>query len=383
MFIYSINQKYNINKQNIKIKGKKKDNKKFQSNSNKNIVNLTDLRTNITNTYPLDSYDFKKIVSKLGQQTIYKEETIKDNQSSINYIYTSIISDEIDNKIKIYHEKNCYYGSYNGNKFGFRIFIDNDSKQLFIGRYDIKGYTGLYKLEYEIDENNSKFDTTIYNINKLSGNYYSGIYETENSKHFDFKEKSKTFNIEYDIKNNIYKIDKLQFRTYLFDPSAYELNLLSSRELINLLTNYKRICNYNDDFGINYHSLIKSRNDYKELFKNIYDINNIIFSEYLPSASSLFKTFEGCFNLTEIDITLIQGSATVFTRCFANCKKLVSVKMLENRNKCRIGGIFSGCMQLNKIDFPFLEITEAKKWNNDTHKLSDIRFPLMNNFMKV
>ena len=319
------------------------------------LVKNTDLRTQ--ETYSVSRYidATNKFVKKII--------TIK-NKETIEYYLNILLQ---NNEITIYHEKNTYYGNYKDSEIGFHFYIDNETSSTcpIAGRIEQLKYSSE---KYELSPS-FKF---------VKGNIVCLLIEDESSKHLSFTEPSKTFTVK--ANDMMICIASLRFKVYLVKNPLFDsyVKNANTKDMLKCLIDYNGICDFNFDFGLGYRQLIKSRSDYKELFKNAYDINQIIFTDDLPSAESLFKTFEGCYNLNEIDITLIQGSATVFTRCFANCKKLTRVKMLENRNKCRIGGIFSGCLLLNSIDFPFLELDASKKWNNDTGCLSDIRMKLIN-----
>ena len=326
----------------------------------KNIIKNTDLRTQKT-------YTVSKYID--ARNEFIKKIIINDSKETIEY-YLNVVFQ--NNELTIYHEKNTYYGNYKDDEIGFHFYIDNETSSTcpIAGR--------LEQILYGTDS----FELSP-SFKYVKGNIVCALIEDESSEHLSFTESSKT--VKVIVKDNLLCVDSLRFKVYLFKNPLFDnyIKNASTKDMLNCLIDYNGICDFNYDFGVGFKQIVKSRYDYKELFKNAYDINKILFSEYQPSADSLFKTFEGCFNLTDIDITLIQGSATVFTRCFANCKKLKSVKMLENRNKCRIGGIFSGCLELNKIDFPFLELNASKKWNNDTGCLTDIRFPVMNKEMKL
>lgn len=341
-----------------------------------NIIRVIDLRSGIEKIYDAEHYDRHVAMT---EPTIYKEISDIDGKETINTFY-HIDLDSDSQKIIVYHEKDSYWGSWKGKYFGFHFFLDSsNTASPFIGRADSIGYEGNYQIISNISYNGTNINV---DYQKLIGNYMLGLVECKNSKRFSFTEKSKEFTLDYNEECQCYTIGEFMFDTFFFKCPSIDLKDLSSRDMINLLTNYDSICDYNTDFGFRYKQLIKSKNDYYELFRNRYDLKQIIFTDYIPSAASLFKTFENCFSLENVDITLIQGSATVFTRCFANCKKLKTVKILENRNECRIYGIFSGCLSLESVTFPFLQLSASKKWKNDTGKLTDIRVPLMEKFMK-
>ena len=342
-------------------KGDKIDTNKTASSV---IIKNTDLRTQETIVVPryIDA----------SNQFIKKIITCKCNNCTTETIeyYLNIMLQK--KEFTVMHEKNTYYGNYKDSEIAFHFYIDNETTSScpIAGRLEQLKY-GSEK--YELSPT----------LKFVKGNIVCALIEDASSKHLSFTEPSKT--VRAFVKDNLLCVDSLRFKVYLFKNPLFDsyIKNASTKDLLNCLIDYNGVCDFNYDFGLGFRQLIKSRNDYSELFKNAYDINQIIFTEDLPSASTLFKTFEGCYNLTDIDITLIQGSATVFTRCFANCKNIITIKMLENRNKCRIGGIFSGCLKLAKVDFPFLELNASKKWNNDTGSLSDVRFPNMSRDFKL
>lgn len=340
-------------------------NKGDKIDTNKNNDNVTiknfDLRTQTTITVP-------KYIDA-SNQFIKKIIIDKCSKETIEY-YLNVMLQK--NEFTVYHEKNTYYGNYKDSEIGFHFYIDNEttSKCPIAGRLE------------QVQYSSEKYELSPV-LKYVKGNITCALIEDSTSKHLSFNEPSKVYKAI--IRDGLLSIGSLRFKVYLFKNPLFDsyIKNANTKDLLNCLIDYNGTCDFNYDFGLGYRYLIKSSDDYKELFKYAYDVNQIIFTNDIPSASTLFKTFEGCYNLTDIDITSIQGSATVFTRCFANCKKLTSVKMLENRNKCRIGGIFSGCLNLTKIDFPFLELDASKKWNNDTGSLSDIRFPVINKEMSI
>ena len=360
----------------------------LKSKCSTDTVRVIDLRTGEEKTYDASCYDRS---AAMIESTFYKEISIISGMTSVNVYYNfNLESDSY--KVTVYHEKDCYWGSWKGKYCGFHFFLDNSNSLRFIGRIDSIHSSGdsseqtetekskeEYKIDYDVSYNGG---TISYDITKLSGDFILGISEVEDSKGFSFTEKSKVFEVSINEEYNCFQIGDFLFRDVVIKSPQLQLNDLSSRELINLMTNYDSVCDYSNTFGFGWKQGIKSRSDYYQLFRNRYDLREIKFADWLPSAETMFKCFENCFSLESIDITKIQGSATVFTRCFANCKKLKTVKILENRNECRIYGIFSGCLVLESITFPFLQLSASKKWNHDTGKLTDIRVPLMEKFMR-
>ena len=271
--------------------------------------------------------------------------------------------------ITVYHawskkSKDSYYGSFSDGKVEFHFFLEPDSHSI-VGRI-----TQLDSEKFEISSN----------MKSLKGGVSSILLEAEESERFNFREKSREYKVV--IKNGNIKIGTLQLKGVLVNNPLEYFKNTSSREMINCYVDADGVCDYSFDFGMGYTQGIKSRDDYYELFRRRYDITKIVFKEWLPSASTMFKCFENCFNLKEIDISAVQGSATVFTRCFANCKDLEILKMNKNKNSCRIGGMFSGCLSLKQIEFPFEELSAAKRWRYDTEQVYSIKAPLMNGFME-
>lgn len=302
----------------------------------------------------------------------YKDGYMDTVNSVVRYDGKTHVNMVIENDyITVYHEKGAYWGFYKDGSIGFHFFIDGaeNSLQTTSGRLE----EFAYKEKYEISQD----------LKSVKGNVVAMLVQAPQSKLFTFEEKKKVFKVI--VKDNFLKIGTLQFMAVLItNPLTNEaLKAQSSRDALNAYIDYDGVCDFNFDFGIGWKQSIKSRDDYYQLFRQRYDIRVIIFADWLPAASSLFKTFENCFSLEEVDITKIQGSATVFTRCFANCKKLKVLKMNKNKNACRIGGMFSGCISLESVIFPFEELSACKKWRNDTGKLEEIRCPLMNGWMKM
>lgn len=271
-------------------------------------------------------------------------------------------------EMKVWHEKDAYYGSYLDESVGFHFFFDQYTGKL-LGRLEEYKYEEPYKVGDE--------------LSSVQGNMVALLMESSESDRFNFTEKSRVYKVV--VKNNRIKIGTLQLdAVFITNPLSNEvLKNCSSRDLINAYTSYNDVCDFRFDYGVGWKQSIKSRNDYYQLFRRRYDLKSIIFAEWLPSAATMFKCFENCFNLEELDISTVQGSATVFTRCFANCKKLKVLKMNKTKNSCRIGGMFSGCLAIEHIEFPFEELSAAKKWRYDTGNITEIKCPLMNGFMRM
>ena len=336
---------------------------KINTNINDDDVTIknTNLRNNKTIIVPKYIDAENQFVKKIIINNVTKKETIE-------YYLNFVIEKK---NITINHEKNTYYGNYKDNEIGFHFYIDNGTSSIcpIVGRFEQIPY------EYESFELSPS-------LKYVKGNITCVLIEDSSSKHLSFTESSK--NITISVKNNLLAIDSLRFKVYLFKNPLFDnyIKNASTKDMLNCLINYNNVCDFNYDFGVGFKQIVKSRNDYRELFKNHYEINKIIFSENLPSATSLFKTFEGCYNLEEVDITPIQGDCRIFTRCFAHCKKLIKLKINKNKNPCRIGGMFLNCKSLAKLAFPFIELTNSKEWKNGTNSLNTIETPLIEKFMK-
>ena len=262
-------------------------------------------------------------------------------------------------------QEHAYWGSFSSDFVRFHFFTN--SKHKIIGRID------------QVADTQDRFELS-HDMKHVSGPVSAILIEDESSKTFTFTRRTQEYKVI--VKDGKLKIGTMQFNGYIVnDPLQYFKNT-TSEEMINCYVDADGVCDYSFDFGMRYTQGIKSRNDYAKLFRRRYDLVSIRFTEALPSAATMFKCFENCFNLKDIDISTIQGSATVFTRCFANCKLLESLKMNKNKNACRIGGMFSGCISLKNIEFPFEELSAAKKWRYDTEKIESIKAPLMNGFME-
>lgn len=125
--------------------------------------------------------------------------------------------------------------------------------------------------------------------------------------------------------------------------------------------------NFNDDgiayvnFPSNFNGKFSFGNQNNTNLKEFYIINTPN-----KSVSSVWSLFEGCTNLTTVDIGLLfDRSLVVMQGLFYNCKNLTSITLTDGFMRATYTSyMFFGCNKLPSIDLSFLQTTNVKDMNN-------------------